>query len=71
MSSHSRLVKSLFLKNLESENASIENFDHAIKSELLSKKEKKRILFNIDEIGTDKLSAHVLCEQEQEEEDDI
>lgn len=63
MSSKSKLIKSLILHDLEKEGASQPEFDNAINSDILSREEKKKILFNIDEIGTDKISDSVLKEK--------
>jgi hypothetical protein len=60
MSSKSKLIKSLVLYDLEKEGASHDEFQDAITSEALSKEDKKKILFNLDEIGTEKISDRVL-----------
>lgn len=59
-SKKSKLLKSFFLKDLEKEDASHDEFQEALKSDLLSKKEKRKIIFNLNEIGTKKISDSVL-----------
>lgn len=60
MSSKSKLIKSLVLHDLEKDGASHDEFQDAITSDILSKDDKRKILFNLDEIGTEKISDRVL-----------
>lgn len=59
-SKKSKLIKSFALKDLEKEGASHDEFQNIINSDILSREEKKKIIFNLDEIGTEKISDSTL-----------
>lgn len=58
----SKLIKSLKLQELEKEDASQADFQSVIDSDLLTKKEKHRVIYNLDEVGSEKISDSVLNE---------
>lgn len=63
----SKLIKSLIVKELEEEGASHDEFQKAVSSDILSKKEKRNVIFNIDELGNKSISDKVLEDEEEKD----